>query len=90
MGERVAHPVNAAALVRGVELPASGRAQTLVVVGDDQLDATQATIGQRPQEFGPERFGLGRTDGHAQHLALAILVHRHGDYHGTADQRDLR
>lgn len=58
MGERVAHPVNAAALMRGIKHPARGRAPVIVVVSDDQLDATQTAIGERAQEVGPERLGL--------------------------------
>lgn len=85
MRERVAHPVNAAPLMCGVEHAAGSGAQALVVVGDDQLHATQAAIGERPQEVGLERLGFGGAGRDAQHLALAILVHRHGDYHSTAD-----
>ena len=47
MGERVAHPVNAAALVRGIEHPPRGGPQALVIIGNDQLHAAQASVGER-------------------------------------------
>lgn len=37
------------------------------------------------RQLGPEGLRLGRSGGDAQHLALAVLVHRDGDCHGTAD-----
>lgn len=56
-----------------------------MIVGDHQLHPAQAAVGEAAQELGPEGFGLRGTCGHAQHLALAVLVDPHGDYHGTAD-----
>ena len=50
-------------------------------IGDDQLDATQATSGQTAQELGPERLGLAVADGHAEHFAPAIGVDCHGNDH---------
>jgi len=44
--QRIPHPVNAAPLVGGVEHAACGRPQALVVVGDHQLHAPQASVGQ--------------------------------------------
>ena len=76
--------MNPTALVSGVEDPPRGGAQALVIIGDHQLHAAQATIGQGAQEVGPERFGLGGAGGDAQNLALAVLVDRDGHYHGTA------
>src|SRR4051812_31025910 len=57
-----------------------GRAQNLryrgldalVCIGDDELDASQATAGELAQEGGPEGLGFGRTDVHAQHLATTV------------------
>jgi hypothetical protein len=46
MSQEVAGPVNAAALETRVEDALGGRAQALVVIGDDQLHAAQATIGE--------------------------------------------
>ena len=37
------------------------------------------------QELGPERLGLAVADGHAQHLAPAVGVDRHGDDHRHRD-----
>ncbi len=56
-----------------------------MIVGDHQLDAAQTAVGEASQEVGPEGLGLRRTRGDAQHLALAVVVDRDGDYHGTAD-----
>ena len=56
-----------------------------MLVGDHQLYPAQAAVGQRPQEPGPERLSLGGACGDAQNFALAVLVDRHGHYHGTAD-----
>jgi hypothetical protein len=47
MGERVAHPMNPAALKRGVEHLGRRRPQALVIVGDDEANAAQAAIGER-------------------------------------------
>jgi len=84
MRQGIAHPVNPTALVGRVEDPACGGAQPLVIIGDHQLNPTQASVGQRPQEVGPECLGLGRAGGDAQNLALAIIVDCDGHYHGTA------
>ncbi len=70
----------------GAEHLGDGRLQSLMCVGDDQLDAAQAAPGQTAQELGPERLGLAVADGHAEHFAPAIGVdgdsddHRHRDY----------
>ncbi len=85
MGKRVSHPVNATALVRRVEHPPRGSPQPLVVIGDHQLHAAQATVGERAQEVGPERFCFGWTGGDAENFALAVLVHSYRYYHGAAD-----
>jgi hypothetical protein len=59
--------------------------KTLVVVGNDQFHAPQATVGETAQEPGPERLGLGGAGGDAQNLAFAVFVDRNGDHHRTAD-----
>ena len=46
MGKSVPHPVNATALVRRIEHPPRSSSQTSVVIGDNQLHAAQATIGE--------------------------------------------
>jgi hypothetical protein len=61
------------------------RAKPLVIVGHDQLHATQAAVGQSAEEVRPEHLGFGMTGVDAQHFAAAVLVHAHGDYHGAAD-----
>jgi hypothetical protein len=48
MRQGVAHPVNPTALMGCVEDPARRRPQPLVIIGDDELHATQAAVGQRP------------------------------------------
>jgi hypothetical protein len=46
VGQCVAHPVNPAPLVSSLEDPPSCRAQALVIVGDHQLHAAQAAVGE--------------------------------------------
>src|SRR5271165_2847874 len=57
-----------------------GRAQAVMIVGDDQLDTTQAPISQRAQEALPEGLRLGRGGGNTGHLAPTIGVDAHSDY----------
>jgi hypothetical protein len=85
MAQEVAGPVNAAALETSVEDAPGSRAQALVVIGDDELDAAQAAIGQRAKELGPEDLGLRGTRGDAQDLAPAVGVDGDSDYHGNTD-----
>ena len=88
MGQQVAHPVDAASLQGGVEDLRCVRPRSLVVVGDDELDAAQAAIGERTQEALPEQLGLRRAGGDAEDVAPAIGVHTDSDYrrcgHDTA------
>jgi hypothetical protein len=44
-----------AALPTGVQYPSDGGLETIMRVGNDTRDATQATMAQAAQEFGPER-----------------------------------
>ena len=78
--------MHAASLPGGAEDPGRGGLQTLVVVGDQQLHATQPAPGQRAQELGPEGLGLRRADRHAQDLAAALVVDGHS--HGHRDRDD--
>ena len=50
-------------------------------IGDDELDAAQATPGQTAEELGPERLRLAVADGHAQDFAPAIGVDSDSDDH---------
>ena len=50
VGERVSHEVNAAALPGGVQDLGGRRLEAFVGVGNDQLDAPEATTRQRAQE----------------------------------------
>ena len=86
MGQQVAGEVHAAALPCGAEDPGHRGLQTLVVVGDHELDAAQTAPGQRAQELGPEGLGLRRADRHAQDLAAALVVDGHS--HGHRDRDD--
>lgn len=63
IAEEVAAPVHAAPLQAGAEDAPGGRPQALVVIGDDELDATQSTIGERAEEPGPEHLGFRRAGG---------------------------
>ncbi len=67
MGQNVAHEVDAAALPGGGEDLRHRRLDTLISIGDHQLDAAQAAPCQLPEEGGPEGVGLKRSDIHAQH-----------------------
>ena len=58
-----------------------GGLDALVRVGDDELDAAQATAGELAQECGPERLGFGGTDVHAENLAPAVTVDADRDNH---------
>jgi hypothetical protein len=77
--------VHAAPLEAGAEDAPGGRPQALVIVGDDELDAAQAAVGERAQEPGPEDLGLGGAGGDAQDLAAAVGVDADSDYDGDAD-----
>ena len=50
-----------------------------------QTAEAQSTIRQGAKEAGPKNLCFGQARRDAQNLALAVLVQRHGDYHGTAD-----
>ena len=77
--------VHATALEAGVEHLRRRGPEPLVVVGDDQLHAAQATIGKRAQKALPERLRLGRTGGDPEHLAPPVAVDADGDYHRQRD-----
>jgi len=51
-----------------------GGLQSLMSIGDHQLDAAQAAPGEGAQELDPKRLGLAVADRHAQHLAPAVVV----------------
>jgi hypothetical protein len=72
-------------LETGAEDTPGSRPQTFVIVGDDELDATQATLGERAKESGPEHLGFRGAGGNAQDLAAAIGVDADSDYHGDTD-----
>lgn len=50
-----------------------------------KFHSPQATAGQTPEEIGPERFGLRRTDLHAQDFPPAIAIGGDGDYGGDGN-----
>ena len=77
MSQQVAGEVHATALPCGPEDAGDRGLETLVVVGDHQLDAAQPAPGEAAQEVGPEGLGLRGADRHAQHLATALVVDRH-------------
>src|ERR1700735_635842 len=56
-----------------------------MVVGDDQLDTTQAAVGQRAQEALPERLGFRGAGGDAEHLTSAIGVDANSHYRCRRD-----
>jgi len=79
MGKHVAHEVDAAALPGSMQHPLHGGLQPFMRVGDDQLDAAQASARETAQELGPEGFGFAGADGHSEHFAAAVGVDRGGD-----------
>src|ERR1700760_1625089 len=89
MSQNVAHEVNAATLPGGVEHFADSRLDALVRVRDHELDAAQTPAGELAQERGPERFGLGRADVHAEHLAPAVAVDADRDDHRNRDDAPI-
>jgi len=54
-------------------------------VGDDQLHAAQAAMGELAQELSPDRLGLRGANLHAQHLAPAVGVDADRDDDGDGD-----
>src|ERR1700710_2177392 len=54
-------------------------------IRDDELHAPQTAAEHALEESRPERFRLRRTDMQPDDLALAVGVHRHGDYRGNRD-----
>jgi hypothetical protein len=62
-----------------------GEAQTVVSIGDHQLDALEAALDKTLQESRPERFGFRRADAEPNDLAPALSGDRDGDYRGDRD-----
>jgi hypothetical protein len=56
-----------------------------VGVRHHQLAAAQAAAGELAQELGPNRFGLGHADLHAENLAPAVAVEANRDHDGDRD-----
>lgn len=81
----VTHEMHAAALSGRVEDLGSSGLEPFMGVRYDQLHAPQNVLHKALQEVRPERFGLRGGNLHAQHLAPAVGVHRHGDYYGDRD-----
>ena len=82
MGQRIAHPVNAAALPCGFEHAGDGGLEARVRVADDQPDPSQAAGAQGPQELRPERLGFRGADAQADDFPAALGVGGHSDYRG--------
>ncbi len=66
--------MHATPLPGGVQNFTDGRFETLMRVGHNELNATQAAARQAAQEFAPERFRLRGTDRHAEHLAPPVRI----------------
>jgi site-specific DNA recombinase len=77
--------VHATALPGGPEHLGHRGLDALMGVRDHELHPGQAAALELAQELGPEGLGLRGADVHAQHLAAAVGVHRHGDGHGDGD-----
>ena len=83
VGERVAHPMHAAALPSGAEDPGDRLLHPFVGIGHDQFHGLQATAHQALEEPRPEGLGLRRANLQADDLAPAIGVDRDGDIAAT-------
>ena len=57
----------------------------VVGVGDHQLDAREAALGQAPGERAPKGLGLGGADVQPDDLPPPLGVAGHGDYRGDGD-----
>lgn len=57
-----------------------------MIVGNDQLDAFQATSDQAIEEGTPMHPCLGQRHRYAEHVALAVPGNADGDQHGAIDQ----
>ncbi|ESY44940.1 hypothetical protein X745_31785 [Mesorhizobium sp. LNJC374B00] len=90
MGQHVPHEVDAAPLPCRAQHLGGGRLDAFMGIGDDELDAAQATAGQLAQELRPDRLGLRRADLHAQHLASAVRIDADSDDNGDRDDRPPR
>jgi hypothetical protein len=58
MGQGIAHKMHAAALPAGADHTRDGGFQTLMCVGDDELDAFQPAFDEGLQKARPEGLGL--------------------------------
>jgi hypothetical protein len=85
MGERVAHPVDAAALPGGAEDAGDRRLEPLMGIGDDELHALEAALDQALEKGRPEGLGFGGADVQADDLAPPLGAAGHGDYRGDGD-----
>ena len=74
--------MHAATLMGGAEHLGGRRPQALVVVGHDQPNAAQATIGEGAQERLPEGLGFRGAGRHAQDLAPSVGVDPDRNYDG--------
>ena len=64
--------MHAAAREAGAEDALGRRSQAFVVVGDDELDAAPAAVGERAEELDPEDLGLRGPGGDARDRAPGI------------------
>ena len=67
--QSVAHPMNSASLPGRTEHTGDRVTQTLVSVGDDQLDALETALDQALEESRPERFGFGRASANRRSIS---------------------
>lgn len=90
MGERVAHPMDAAALPRCLEDPGDGGLEAGVGIADDQLHPIEPASLQAAQEVHPEGFCLRRPDAQPDDFPAPLGVGGNGDYGGHADDPSPR
>ncbi len=93
VAERLAQEVHRAALPGAAEYLPDRLLEAGMRVGDDELDAREATLDQSAQEAAPEGLGLGLSHIERDHLPVARLVHPIGQHqrlaHDAAAVSDL-
>ena len=80
VGQRVAHPVDAAALPSCFEGPSNGGLEACMGIADHQFHPIEPATTKGPQEVRPERLGFRRADAQSDDFPAAFGVGCHGYY----------
>ena len=79
MCQGVAHPMNAASLPGRTKYASDRVAQTVMSVGDHQIDALETALDQALEKARPEGLGFRGADAKTDDLASSFGCDRHGD-----------